>query len=215
MPASVRELVLHGHQVIVETAPARGSASTTRPTARPGPRSPPAPNLRRGRDGGEGEGAAAAEMPAAARGPDPVHLPALAADLPQTEALLQSGCVAIAYETVTDRRGRLPLLAPMSEVAGRMSVQVGAHCWRRCRAAPACCSAACPGVPPAKVVVVGGGVRAPTPSAWRWAWRPSVYVIDKSLERLYELDLQFGADAEHHLLAPSTPSSSRSSPPIS
>ena len=82
----------------------------------------------------------------------------LAADLPQTEGLLQSGCVAIAYETVTDRHGRLPLLAPMSEVAGRMSVQVGAHLLERMQGGPGILIGGVPGVQAARVAVLGGGV---------------------------------------------------------
>src|SRR3712207_3396197 len=82
----------------------------------------------------------------------------LAADLPQAEALMRSGCVAIAYETVTDARGRLPLLAPMSEVAGRMSVQVGAHFLEKMQGGAGILLGGVPGVHAAKVVVLGGGV---------------------------------------------------------
>ena len=67
----------------------------------------------------------------------------LAPDPKQTEALMERGVIAIAYETVTDAHGGLPLLAPMSEVAGRMSMQAGAHCLERRKAGAACCSAAC------------------------------------------------------------------------
>ena len=110
-------------------APAPGSASTTRPTA------PPAPTIAATAE----ELFSLAEMIVKVKEPLPAEYRLLreeqilftylhlAADRPQTEGLMQSGCVAIAYETVTDRHGRLPLLAPMSEVAGRMSVQVGAH----------------------------------------------------------------------------------------
>ena len=116
----------------------------------------------------------------------------LAADLPQTEALLQSGCVAIAYETVTDSRGRLPLLAPMSEVAGRMSVQVGAHLLEKLPGGAGILLGGVPGVHAAKVVVVGGGVSGTNAIRMAMGMEAQVYVIDKSLDRLYELDFQFG-----------------------
>ena len=72
----------------------------------------------------------------------------LAADAAQTDALIASGCVAIAYETVTDARGGLPLLAPMSEVAGRMSIQAGAHCLEKEQGGAACCWVASPACRP-------------------------------------------------------------------
>ena len=124
----------------------------------------------------------------------------LAADRDQTEALMQSGCVAVAYETVTDRHGRLPLLAPMSEVAGRMSVQVGAHCLEKMQGGAGMLLGGVPGVHAAKVVVIGGGVSGTNAIRMAMGMEAQVYVIDKSLERLYELDLQFGADAQHDLL---------------
>ena len=82
----------------------------------------------------------------------------LAPDLAQTKGLMRSGCVAIAYETVTDDRGGLPLLAPMSEVAGRMSIQAGAHALEKEAGGRGVLLGGVPGVPPAKVVVLGGGV---------------------------------------------------------
>ena len=82
----------------------------------------------------------------------------LAADRAQTEALCARARSAIAYETVTDARGGLPLLAPMSEVAGRMSVQVGAHCLEKEQGGAGILLGGVPGVPAAKVVVLGGGV---------------------------------------------------------
>src|SRR5262249_58538045 len=82
----------------------------------------------------------------------------LAPDPEQTKGLLESGCTAIAYETVTNARGGLPLLAPMSEVAGRMSVQVGAHCLEKAQGGAGILLGGVPGVAPARVVVIGGGV---------------------------------------------------------
>src|SRR6516162_8225138 len=82
----------------------------------------------------------------------------LAADKTLARGLIQSGAVAIAYETVTDGQGGLPLLAPMSEVAGRMAVQVGAHCLEKEQGGIGVLLGGVPGVPAAKVVILGGGV---------------------------------------------------------
>ncbi len=119
----------------------------------------------------------------------------LAADRAQTEALLRSGGTCIAYETVTDRHGALPLLAPMSEVAGRMSVQVGAHCLEKEPGGAGILLGGVPGVPPAKVVVLGGGVSGTNAARMAVGLEASVTIIDKSLPRLKELDLQFGPRA--------------------
>jgi alanine dehydrogenase len=82
----------------------------------------------------------------------------LAPDAPQTEDLVKSGATCIAYETVTDRKGHLPLLAPMSEVAGRLSIQAGAWCLEKARGGSGVLLGGVPGVEPAKVVIIGGGV---------------------------------------------------------
>ena len=119
----------------------------------------------------------------------------LAADRAQTQGLMQSGATCIAYETVTDRAGALPLLAPMSEVAGRMSVQVGAHCLEREQGGAGILLGGVPGVPPAKVVVLGGGVAGTNAARMAVGLEASVAVIDRSLARLKELDLQFGPRA--------------------
>jgi alanine dehydrogenase len=116
----------------------------------------------------------------------------LAADRPQTEALMASGAICIAYETVTDRRGRLPLLSPMSEVAGRMSVQVGAHCLEKAQGGSGTLLGGVPGVPAGRVVIIGGGVSGTNAARMAMGMEAAVTVIDRSLERLYELDLQFG-----------------------
>jgi alanine dehydrogenase len=117
----------------------------------------------------------------------------LAADRAQTEGLMRSGATAIAYETVTDARGALPLLSPMSEVAGRMSVQVGAHCLEKEQGGAGILLGGVPGVPPAKVIILGGGVAGTNAARVAMGMEASVAVIDKSLPRLKELDLQFGA----------------------
>ena len=119
----------------------------------------------------------------------------LAADKAQTQGLIRSGATCIAYETVTDRAGALPLLAPMSEVAGRMAVQVGAHCLEREQGGAGILLGGVPGVPPAKVVVLGGGVSGTNAARMAVGLEASVTIIDKSLPRLKELDLQFGPRA--------------------
>jgi alanine dehydrogenase len=119
----------------------------------------------------------------------------LAADKAQTVGLLHTGATCIAYETVTDRSGSLPLLAPMSEVAGRMSVQVGAHCLEKEQGGAGVLLGGVPGVAPAKVVVLGGGVSGTNAARMAVGLEASVTIIDKSLPRLKELDLQFGPRA--------------------
>src|SRR6185503_15645960 len=115
------------------------------------------------------------------------------ADRELTEGLLRSGAVAIAYETVTDERGGLPLLAPMSEVAGRMSVQVGAHCLEKEQGGMGILLGGVPGVAAAKVVILGGGVSGTNAARMAMGVEAHVTVIDRSLPRLYELDMQFGS----------------------
>lgn len=115
----------------------------------------------------------------------------LAADPVQAEGLRKSGCLAIAYETVTDHQGRLPLLTPMSQVAGRMSVQVGAHCLERTQGGRGMLLGGVPGVLPAKVVIIGGGVAGTNAAEMAMGSRADVTVFDRSTHRLDELDVQF------------------------
>lgn len=117
----------------------------------------------------------------------------LAPDPEQAKLLLESGCVAIAYETVTDKNGGLPLLAPMSEVAGRMAIQAGASSLEIKNGGRGILLGGVPGVAPAKVVVIGGGVVGTNSVRMAMGMGAQVVVIDKSLERLYHLDLQFGS----------------------
>lgn len=117
----------------------------------------------------------------------------LAPDPAQTQALLASGAIAIAYETVTDHLGGLPLLSPMSEVAGRMSIQAGAHCLEKAQGGRGVLLGGVPGVASAKVVVIGGGVVGINAIRMAMGMEAHVTVIDKSLNRLKELDLQFGS----------------------
>jgi alanine dehydrogenase len=115
----------------------------------------------------------------------------LAADRAQAEGLMKSGAVAIAYETVTARDGSLPLLVPMSEVAGRMSVQVGAYYLQKAQGGRGVLLGGVAGIPPGKVVVIGGGVAGTNAIEMAHGLRADVTVIDRSLPRLRALDVQF------------------------
>lgn len=116
----------------------------------------------------------------------------LAPDPEQTQGLIDSGCVAIAYETVTDDRGGLPLLAPMSEVAGKLSVQVGAQCLEKHSGGSGVLLGGVPGVAPAHVVIIGGGMAGTSAITVAVGMGAQVTVIEKSINRLRELDAQFG-----------------------
>lgn len=194
VPSSVRELVHHGHRVLVESGAGVGVGCDDAAYRAAGAEIVATAE----------EVFARAELVVKVKEPQPrewqllrpgqvlftyLHL---AADKPQAEGLMASGAVAIAYETVTDRRGRLPLLAPMSEVAGRMSVQVGAHHLEKMQGGAGILLGGVPGVHAAKVVVLGGGVAGTNAIRMAMGLEAQVYVIDRSLDRLYELDLQFG-----------------------
>ena len=193
-PTSVRELVHNGHQVVVETAAGLGigfsdehyqaAGATIAKTA--------------------AEVFERAEMVVKVKEPQPVACKLLregqvlftylrlAPDLEQTRGLIDSKCIAVAYETVTDRHGRLPLLAPMSEVAGRMSIQVGAHCLEKYQGGSGMLLGGVPGVAAAKVVVIGGGVSGTNAARMAMGMEAHVTVLDRSLQRLDELDMRFG-----------------------
>jgi alanine dehydrogenase len=115
----------------------------------------------------------------------------LAADRAQAEGLIKSQCVAIAYETVTATDGSLPLLMPMSEVAGRMSIQVGAQYLQQGNGGRGVLLGGVPGVTPAKVVVIGAGVAGTNAIEMAHGLRADVTAIDRSIRRLRELDRQF------------------------
>ncbi len=116
----------------------------------------------------------------------------LAPDPEQTRLLKESGCIAIAYETVTDDHGHLPLLSPMSEVAGRMSIQAGAHALEKHKGGSGMLLGGVPGVEAARVVVIGGGVVGTNAVRMAMGMEAHVTVLDRSLDRLKELDFQFG-----------------------
>jgi alanine dehydrogenase len=194
-PASVRELVHHGHQVMVQSGSGAGIGIDDDTYRVAGAMISDAAE----------EIFATAELIVKVKEPQPgeyrllrenqilftyLHL----APAPQlTKALVDSGCVAIAYETVTDERGGLPLLAPMSEVAGRMAAQVGAHCLEKPRGGAGILLGGVPGVEAAQVVILGGGVAGTNAARMAMGLEAKVTVIEKSLRRLYDLDLQFGA----------------------
>jgi len=115
----------------------------------------------------------------------------LAADRPQAEALIASRATCIAYETVTDDKGGLPLLRPMSEVAGRMSVQVGAHYLEKAQGGRGVLLGGVPGVMPGNVAILGGGVAGVHAAEMALGLRADVTVYDISHARLTELDAQF------------------------
>lgn len=117
----------------------------------------------------------------------------LAPDPEQAKLLQQSGCIAIAYETVTSASGGLPLLSPMSEVAGRMAIQAGATSLEIKNGGRGILLGGVPGVAPAKVVVLGGGVVGTNAVRVAMGMGAHVVVIDRSLERLYQLDMQYGS----------------------
>lgn len=116
----------------------------------------------------------------------------LAPDLKQTDALIKSKCIAIAYETVTSAEGGLPLLSPMSQVAGRLSIQVGAHCLEKPAGGSGVLLGGVPGVYPGRVTVIGGGVVGTNAIRMAIGSDAQVIVLDRSLRRLQELNVQFG-----------------------
>jgi alanine dehydrogenase len=116
----------------------------------------------------------------------------LAADPAQADALCKSGATAIAYETVTADDGSLPLLTPMSEVAGRMSIQVGAACLQKANGGGGVLLGGVPGVQPAKVVILGGGVAGTNAAEMAIGLQADVTIVDLSVARLRQLAFQFG-----------------------
>jgi len=194
-PAAVRELATRGHDIFVESRAGDAIGLTDEMYARAGAKLLP--------DGAEVF--AAADMIVKVKEPQPIEIGRLrsgqtlftylhlAPDPEQTRGLLDSGAICIAYETVTDARGGLPLLAPMSEVAGRMSIQAGAHSLEIAQGGRGMLLGGVPGVPGAKVVILGGGVVGTNAARMAMGLEAHVTVLDVSLHRLNELDLQFGA----------------------
>lgn len=116
----------------------------------------------------------------------------LAADKPQADALCESGCLAIAYETITSPKGHLPLLQPMSEVAGRLSIQVGATALQKSNGGSGLLLGGVPGVTPANIVIIGGGVSGENALQMAIGARANITLFERSLEKIAELDRVYG-----------------------
>ncbi|TQF81110.1 alanine dehydrogenase [Elioraea sp. Yellowstone] len=194
VPASVRELVHGGHEVVVQTGAGAGIGFTDDAYRAAGATILP-----------DAESVfAAAELVVKVKEPQPAECAMLrpgqvlftylhlAPDPAQAEALMASGATAIAYETVTDAAGGLPLLAPMSEVAGRMAVQVGARCLEKEAGGAGILLSGVPGVRPGRVCIIGGGVVGSNAARIAVGMRARVTVLDKNLRRLDALDQEFG-----------------------
>jgi alanine dehydrogenase len=189
-PTSVRELVSHRHELIFEKGAGAGIGASDAAYEKAG-----------ARIGDPWE----AELVVKVKEPQPperkklkegqvlftyLHL---APDPEQTRELVQSKAICIAYETVTSARGGLPLLAPMSEVAGRMSVQIGASCLEKERGGMGILLGGVPGVPPAKVTVLGAGVAGSSAIRMAVGSGARVYALDRSLDALRRIEAEFGA----------------------
>jgi alanine dehydrogenase len=189
-PASVRELVNHGHQVLVQTGTGLGIGFDDAQYVAAGARIVPDATA----VFGEAEMIVKVKEPQAQecrmlrQGQLLFTYLHLAPDPQQTRGLLESGCTAIAYETITDARGHLPLLAPMSEVAGRMAVQVGACALQKANGGRGVLLGGVPGVAPGKVAIVGGGVVGTHAAKMAVGLGANVTILDRSLPRLRELD---------------------------
>jgi alanine dehydrogenase len=194
-PASIAELVAAGHEAVVETKAGSGIDCPDAAYRKAGAEILP-------------DAAAvfkAADMIVKVKEPQPQEIALLeprhilftylhlAADKPQAEGLMKSGATCIAYETVTSRTGALPLLKPMSEVAGRMSVQVGAHYLEKEQGGRGVLLGGVPGVAPARVAILGGGVAGVNAAQMAVGMRADVTIYDISNERLAELDMFFGS----------------------
>ncbi|MFI4936749.1 MAG: alanine dehydrogenase [Caulobacterales bacterium] len=193
-PGVVQRLVREGHEVFLEAGAAAGIGLADKVYADVGATILP----------GADEVFEAAELIVKVKEPQPVEVARLkphhilftylhlAADPAQAHGLMASGCTAIAYETVSDRWGRLPLLAPMSQVAGRMAVDAGAYHLLRPHGGRGVLLGGAPGVPAAKVVILGGGVAGKHAAEMAIGHRADVTLFDISAARLEVLDDQFG-----------------------
>jgi alanine dehydrogenase len=189
-PAGARELTGNGHDVLVETGAGAGSAFTDDAYRASGARIATAEDVW-----------TTAELLLKVKEPIPAEYRFLredlvlftylhlAANLPLTTALLDSGATAIAYETVETEDGRLPLLAPMSEVAGRLATQMGAWALEKAQGGRGVLLGGVPGVPPAKVVVLGGGMVGYNAALIAVGMQADVWVLDSSVERMRDLEM--------------------------
>jgi|TARA_E500000178_G_scaffold161391_1_gene161064 alanine dehydrogenase len=195
VPNSVAELVGRGHRVMVETGAGAGIGADDAAYKAAGAEIASS----------AAEVFAAAEMIVKVKEPQPnewVQLSAdqilftylhLAADMAQTHGLMESGCTAIAYETITDDAGGLPLLAPMSEVAGRLAVIEGASNLKASAGGRGLLISGVPGTSPAEVVVIGGGVVGTNAAKMAIGLGARVTILDRSVPRLRQLDDIFGS----------------------
>ena len=193
-PASVRELVSHGHQVLVQRGAGTPIGLNDEQYVAAGAQIV----------GTAGEVFARAEMVVKVKEPQPEECAMLrpgqilytylhlAPDPQQTKALIESGAVCIAYETITGPGGGLPLLAPMSEVAGRMAVQAGAHYLEITHGGRGLLLGGVPGVAPGHVAIIGAGVVGTNALQMAVGLGARVTVLDKNVDRLRQLDLVFG-----------------------
>ncbi len=193
-PAGARELTHHGHQVMVQRDGGKSIGLTNEMYEKAGANIVDT----------AAEIFARADMIIKVKEPQPAECLMLrpgqllytylhlAPDPDQTAALVKSGCTAIAYETVTDRKGGLPLLAPMSEVAGRMSIQAGAHALEKAQGGSGVLLGGVPGVKPAEVLVIGGGVVGINAARMAMGLNARVTILDRSLDRLKYLDELYG-----------------------
>ncbi len=194
MPSSVHELAMHGHQVLVEQGAGEGVGCSDEQYRAAGA------DITATADAlfEQAEMLVKVKEPQAAERqrlrPGQVLLTYLhlAPDPAQTAELIRSAAVCIGYETVTSPRGGLPLLAPMSEVAGRMAIQAGAYCLEEAHGGMGILLGGVPGVEPARVVILGGGVVGTNAAAIALGFGADVVVLDRSTEVLALLWRQFG-----------------------
>ncbi len=193
-PTSVREYVHHGHQVIVETNAGAGIQATDDDYIRAGATVV----------GTAKEVFDRADMIVKVKEPQPSETKMLrkgqilftylhlAADPVQAQGLIDSGCIAIAYETVTSDRGGLPLLAPMSEVAGRMGVHIGAYHLHAPVGGSGILIGGVPGVSASQVTILGGGVAGTHAAKMAIGMEARVTILERNLDRIRQLDDMFG-----------------------
>jgi alanine dehydrogenase len=197
-PESVAEAVHHGHQVVVENAAGDGIGSTDDDYIAAGAQmvADPAEIFARADMIVKVKEPQAGERKMLREGQILYTYLHLAPDPEQTKDLVESGAICIAYETVTDRNGGLPLLKPMSQVAGRMSIQAGAHCLEKAQGGRGVLLGGVPGVMPGKVAVIGGGVVGFNAAQMAVGLGADVTILDRNPEVLEKLAIHFEAGAK-------------------
>lgn len=197
-PASAREVISHGHEVVIETGAGVGIGATDDQYLDAGATiAESAKDVFAGADMiVKVKEPQAAERKLLRSGQILFTYLHLAPDPEQTKDLVESGAICIAYETVTDAHGGLPLLAPMSQVAGRMSIQAGAHCLEKEQGGAGVLLAGVPGVMPAKVVIIGGGVVGENAAYMAVGMGADVTVIERSVDTMRALVVRFGGSVK-------------------